>query len=368
MGDSLLAALSMDHHRHPSTLLSMDPSGISQPPLTVASAHDDHDQELLNRQHQQIHLSAPPDINLSLSDDHSPPKQSWNSCDVLDVSLETQTYDSEIMLGLPKAGAVHAAGRRCAKRGNSIWGAWFFFNFYFKPVLSEKSKGKNIRDANSVPGLDKPDLHHDVFLVQHDMENMYMWAFKKRPENALGKMQLRSYINGHSRLGVPRFPFSVDKGFVRSHRMQRKHYRGLSNPLCIHGIEVVWSPNLLVVPEVDLKKWLELTGRDLNFSIPPDAGDFGAWRNLPSTDFELERPSPPLKSTSLPNSRKLLNDTGLKLSTLPSNHAGGDSMDLSPKHSKRRRNFPLMTQMRSVVCLVTHIWIGRRFTLLCLPG
>ncbi|CAL9103767.1 unnamed protein product [Musa acuminata var. zebrina] len=171
------------------------------------------------------------------------------------------------------------------------------------------------------------------------MENMYMWVFKKRPENALGKMQLRSYMNGHSRLGVPQFPFSIDKGFVRSHRMQRKHYRGLSNPLCIHGIEVVWSPNLLVVPEVDLKKWLELTGRDLNFSIPPEAGDFGAWRNLPSTDFELERPPPPLKSTSHTNSRKLLNDTGLKLSTQPSNHACGDSMDLSPKYSKRRKEF-----------------------------
>ncbi|XP_065008470.1 uncharacterized protein LOC135638878 [Musa acuminata AAA Group] len=337
MGESLLTALSMDHHHHPSTLLSMDPSGISQPPLMAASVHDDHDHELPNRQHQQIHLSGPPDINLPLSDDHSPPKQSWNSCDVLDVSLEAQTFDPEIMLGLPKAGTVNAAGRKCAKRGNNIWGAWFFFNFYFKPVLSEKSKGKNIRTANGTPGFDKSDLHHDVFLVQHDMENMYMWVFKKRPENALGKMQLRSYMNGHSRLGVPQFPFSIDKGFIRSHRMQRKHYRGLSNPLCIHGIEVVWSPNLLVVPEVDLKKWLELTGRDLNFSIPPEAGDFGAWRNLPSTDFELERPPPPLKSTSHPNSRKLLNDTGLKLSTQPSNHACGDSMDLSPKCSKRRK-------------------------------
>ncbi|RRT58198.1 hypothetical protein B296_00006378 [Ensete ventricosum] len=347
MGESLLTALSMDHHHHhhhhhPSTLLSTDPSGISQPPLMAASVHDDFDHELLNRQHQQIlHLSRPPDINLPLSDDHSPPKQSWNSCHVWDVSLGAQTYDSEIMLGLPKAGRVHAAGRNCAKRGNSIWGAWFFFNFYFKPVLSEKSKGKNIHihDANGIPGFDKLVLHHDVFLVQHDMENMYMWVFKKRPENALGKMQLRSYMNGHSRLGVPQFPFSVDKGFVRSHRMQRKHYRGLSNPLCIHGIEVVWSPNLLVVPEVDLKKWLELTARDLNFSIPPEAGDFGAWRNLPSTDFELERPPPPLKSPAHPNSRKLLNDTGLKLSMQPSNHAGGDSMDLSPKYSKRRKEF-----------------------------
>jgi hypothetical protein len=34
----------------------------------------------------------------------------------------------------------------------------------------------------------------DMFLVQHDMESMHMWVFKERTENALGKMQLRSYI------------------------------------------------------------------------------------------------------------------------------------------------------------------------------
>ena len=113
-----------------------------------------------------------------------------------------------------------------------------------------------------------------------------MWVFKERPENALGKMQLRSYMNGHSRLGEPQFPFSVDKGFVRSHRMQRKHYRGLSNAQCVHGIEVVRSPNLSQVTEGDLKKWIELTGRDLNFSIPLDAEAFTAWRNLPSTGLE----------------------------------------------------------------------------------
>ncbi|KAG5402130.1 hypothetical protein IGI04_016737 [Brassica rapa subsp. trilocularis] len=47
---------------------------------------------------------------------------------------------------------------------------------------------------------DESDLKLDVFLVQHDMENMYMWVFKERPENALGKMQpMRSYMNGHSK-------------------------------------------------------------------------------------------------------------------------------------------------------------------------
>ncbi|PWA83595.1 hypothetical protein CTI12_AA165980 [Artemisia annua] len=122
------------------------------------------------------------------------------------------------------------------------------------------------------------------------MENMYMWAFKERPENALGKMQLRSYMNGHSRQGEKPFPFCADKGFVRSHRMQRKHYRGLSNPQCVHGIEVVRSPNLMGLDEEERRRWVELTGRDLNFSITLEASDFGSWRNLPSPDFEIERP------------------------------------------------------------------------------
>ncbi|KAG9444824.1 hypothetical protein H6P81_016164 [Aristolochia fimbriata] len=319
MGEALLTTLSMENH-HPSTLLSMDSS---------AASHEECD---MNR---QIILSRPPDINLPLSAERSPPPQSWNPdpCDILEVGLGPQIYETETLLTLPKV------GRKCAKRGDSIWGAWFFFNFYFKPVLAEKSKSKITRDANGVSGFDKSDLRLDVFLVQHDMENMYMWVFKERPENALGKMQLRSYMNGHSRLGEPQFPFSADKGFVRSHRMQRKQYRGLSNPQCVHGIEVVRSPNLGVLSEVDRKRWIELTGRDLNFSIPPEASDFGSWRTLPNTEFELERPPPPLKNTSHPHSRRLLNGSGLNLSTQPSNHVGGDGMDLSPVSNKRRKDF-----------------------------
>ncbi|KAF2288706.1 hypothetical protein GH714_010881 [Hevea brasiliensis] len=171
----------MENH-HPSTLLSMDSS---------ASSHEELDLEM----NRQIILSRPPDINLPLSAERSPPPQSWNSdpCDMLDVGLGQQ----------------------------------------------------------------------------HDMENMYMWVFKERPENALGKMQLRSYMNGHSRQGERPFPFSVDKGFARSHRMQRKHYRGLSNPQCVHGIEVVPSPNLMGLDEDEKKRWMELTGRDFNFTIHP---------------------------------------------------------------------------------------------------
>ncbi|CAL9769213.1 unnamed protein product [Musa acuminata subsp. burmannicoides] len=339
MGDSILTTLTMENPHPPSTVLSMDPAG---PPPATVPAHNDCDHEISNIQRrQQSVLSCPPDINLPLLVDQSSPQQPWDPdpMDILDVGLGPQIYDHDAVLNLPKVGGTGGAAgaRKCAKRGDSIWGAWFFFTYYFKPVLAEKSKGKVVvRDAE----LDKSDLRLDVFLVQHDMENMYMWVFKERPENALGKMQLRSYMNGHSRQGEPQFPFSVDKGFVRSHRMQRKQYRGLSNPQCVHGIEVVRSPNLSVITEADRKKWAELTGRNLNFSIPAEASDFESWRNLPSTDFELERPPPPpLKTAAHPNSRKVLNGSGLNLSTQPSNHAGGDCMDLSPVYSKRRKDF-----------------------------
>ncbi|KAF3449250.1 hypothetical protein FNV43_RR09978 [Rhamnella rubrinervis] len=321
MGDSLLTALSMENH-HPSTLLSMDSS---------ASSHDELDLEM----NRQMILSRPPDINLPLSAERSPPPQLWNSdaCDILDVGLGPQVYETETLLTIPKV------GRKCAKRIDSIWGAWFFFSFYFKPALNEKSKAKIIRDSNEISGFDKSDLKLDVFMVQHDMENMYMWVFKERPENALGKMQLRSYMNGHSRQGERPFPFSVDKGFVRSHRMQRKHYRGLSNPQCVHGIEVVHSPNLMGLDEEERKRWIELTGRDLNFTIPPEASDFSSWRNLPNTDFELDRPPPSLKNASNSHSKKLLNGSGLNLSTQPTSHSNLDGLDLSPVSSKRRKEF-----------------------------
>ncbi|KAL8208520.1 hypothetical protein R6Q57_007932 [Mikania cordata] len=333
MGDSLLTSFLMlnhHHHHHPSTLLSMDSS--------ASSSHDDLDLEMSH----QINPARPPDINLPLSADRSSPPQSWNQdqCEVLDVGvgLVSQLYETESFLNVPKV------GRKCAKRVDSIWGAWFFFSFYFRPVLNEKSKAKIVVDGNGVSGFDKSDLNLDVFMVQHDMENMYMWVFKERPENALGKMQLRSYMNGHSRQGERPFPFSVDKGFVRSHRMQRKHYRGLSNPQCVHGIEVVPMPNLAILEEDELKRWTELTGRGPNFVIPRVASDFSSWRNLPSTEFELERPLT-IKNNLNPQSKKLLNGSGLNLSTQPSNHnhTNGDAnvMNLSPIGSKKRKDlFP----------------------------
>jgi HSP20 family molecular chaperone IbpA len=318
MGEALLTTLSMENY-HPSTLLSMDSGSL---------AHDELEREM----NRSIILSRPPDINLPLSSEPSPPPPlTWNDpCDILDVGLGPQIYETETIVTIPKI------AKKCAKRLDSIWGAWFFFSFYFKPVLNEKSKSKINRDSKGVSGFEKSDLQLDAFLVQHDMENMYMWVFKERPENALGKMQLRSYMNGHSRQGEPPFPFSVDRGFVRSHRMQRKHYRGLSNPQCVHGIEVVRSPNLVNLDDEERKRWVELTGRDINFSVPSEASDFGSWRNLPSTEFELERTPAALKSNGNAHPRKLLNGTGLNLSTQSSDHSNGEGLDLSPISNKRK--------------------------------
>ncbi|XP_031113320.1 uncharacterized protein LOC116016972 [Ipomoea triloba] len=320
MGEDLLTGLSIENY-HPSTVLSMD---------SIATSHEESERDMT----RHIVLSCPPDINLPLSVEPSPPPPSWNheAFDMLEVGLGPQINDSDKLLDIPKV------GRKCAKRLDCVWGAWFFFSFYFKPVLKEKSKSNIVRDSNGVSGFDKSDLQLDAFLVQHDMENMYMWVFKERPENALGKMQLRNYMNGHSRQGERPFPFSTDKGFVRSHKMQRKHYKGISNPQCLHGIELVPSPNLSCIDEEERKKWMELTGRDLNFCVAPEARDFSSWRNLPNTDFELERPIPAPKNNAHPPSKKLLSGSGMNLSTQSSNHVNSNGLDLSSGCGKKRKD------------------------------
>ncbi|KAK6142125.1 hypothetical protein DH2020_006993 [Rehmannia glutinosa] len=317
---------------------------------SIATSHDEPERDM----NRQVILSGPPDINLPLSAERSPPPPSWNhdSFDMLEVGLGHQVNDSDKLIDLPKI------GRKCAKRLDSVWGAWFFFSFYFKPVLKEKSKCSIVWDSNGVSGFEKSDLQLDVFLVQHDMENMYMWVFKERPENALGKMQLRSYMNGHARPGQRPFPFSVDKGFVRSHKMQRKHYRGLSNPQCLHGIELVPSPNLMGLDEDEQKKWVELTGRDINFCIPPEAKEFSSWRNLPNTDFELERTFPSLKNNSHLPAKKLLNGSGLNLSTQPSNHVNGNGIDLLAVCNKKRKD--LFAQGNDEDCILPNDLNGDR--------
>ncbi|KAL5569115.1 hypothetical protein UlMin_025690 [Ulmus minor] len=313
MGEALLTTLTMENCPL-STNLSMDSGLLSQ------------EEELEREMNRSFILSGPPDINLPLLSELSPPPQSWNGpCDILGVGLGSQIYVAETTINLPKV------AKKCTKRLDSIWGAWFFFSFYFKPVLNEKSKNKIVQDNNGLSGYDKSDLQLDAFLVQHDMENMYMWVFKERPENALGKMQLRSYMNGHSRQGERPFPFSVDKGFVRSHRMQRKHYRGLSNPQCVHGIEVVRSPNLKCLDEEERKRWKELTGRDINFCVPLEASDFGSWRNLNHSEFDLER-------HTNPHTKKHLNGTCLNLSTQPLDHVNTEGLELSPVCNKRKKD------------------------------
>ncbi|XP_013668288.2 uncharacterized protein LOC106372588 [Brassica napus] len=350
--------LSMENH-HPSTLLSMDSSGSSHEELL--------DLDMNNVNHHQITLYNPPDINLPLSVGRSSPTWNLDSCDnILDVGLSSHVYETETFLNVVAPSKV---SKKCLKRGDSMWGAWFFFTSYFRPALNEKSKSKVVREAGNgagggggcFTGFDKSDLKLDVFLVQHDMENMYMWAFKDKPENALGKMQLRSYMNGHSRQGERPFPFSAEKGFVRSHRMQRKHYRGLSNPQCLHGIEFVPSPSLLCVSEEDKKRWMELTGRDLKFTIPPDASDFGSWRNLPNTEFELER-QPHVAKPALNNAKKIiLNGSGLHLTNNASFSSNGDSSDQSPgggggggNVSKKRKEFLSPGSSEEECCLTVN--------------
>ncbi|XP_010543318.1 PREDICTED: uncharacterized protein LOC104816282 [Tarenaya hassleriana] len=349
MKGSIFTVLPMENH-HPSTLLSMDSS---------ASSHEELDLEIKNGNgNQQITLYHPPDINLPLLVGRSSsPSQAWisDSCDnILDVGLSSQAYETETFLNV----VPNKITKKCFKRCDSIWGAWFFFSFYFRPALNEKSKCKVMRDSKcgSFTGFDKSDLKLDVFLVQHDMENIYMWVFKERPENALGKMQLRSYMNGHSRQGERPFPFSAEKGFVRSHRMQRKHYRGLSNPQCVHGIEFLPSPNLLCLSDEDKKRWMELTGRDLNFTILPEASDFSSWRNLPNSEFLLDRLTHATKAAPNSHTKKLLNGSGLHLTTHPSFHSnGGDSSDQSAGASKKRKEFLSPGSSEEECCLTVNM-------------
>ncbi|KAK8652615.1 hypothetical protein V6N13_126643 [Hibiscus sabdariffa] len=94
--------------------------------IQSASSHEELDLEMS----RQIVLSRPPDINFPLSAEPSPPQMPWNldHCDILDVGLSSQVYDTKCCLTVPKIGL------KCSKRIDSIWGAWFFFSFYFKPA------------------------------------------------------------------------------------------------------------------------------------------------------------------------------------------------------------------------------------------
>lgn len=331
MNDTLLTTLTIENY-HPSTILSMDSS---------SSSHEDSDRD----GNRRVMQSSPVDINLPIAEELGLEAQMWNdTCELLDVGLGPDVYEPETIVHVPKV------GKKCARRADTIWGAWFFFSFYFKPVLKENSKCKVSRDCNGLCGFDRTDLKLDAFMVQHDMENIYMWVFKQKPDSALGKMQLRSYMNGHSRQGERPFPYGADKGFVRSHKMQRKHYRGLSNPQCVHGIELVRSPDFTGLDESEKKKWKEITGRDLNFSIPIDASDYVCWRNLPAMEVEVERPVLPAKGNGIHQAqRKLPNGNGLSLSANPLKSPNSNGEDLSSRCKRQRKEDNGFLQINSHV-------------------
>jgi hypothetical protein len=68
-------------------------------------------------------------------------------------------------------------------------------------------QGKLTLDGMYLSNVEKGDLKETVFVVQYDIENCYMWVMKLKPENALGKMQLRSYMNGHEKYNAFAFAF-----------------------------------------------------------------------------------------------------------------------------------------------------------------
>jgi HSP20 family molecular chaperone IbpA len=117
----------------------------------------------------------------------------------------------------------------------------------------------------------------------------------------------------------------------------------------------------LSVSEEDKKRWMELTGRDLKFTIPSDASDFGSWRNLPNTDFELERP-PHVTKPATNNAKKILNGSGLHLTSNASFSSNGDSSDQSPgggggggnNNSKKRKEFLSPGSSEEECCLTVN--------------
>ncbi|KAF3453886.1 hypothetical protein FNV43_RR04327 [Rhamnella rubrinervis] len=100
-----------------------------------AMSHEELDREM----NRPIVLSRPPDINLPLSTEHSPPPHLWNldPYDLLDVGLGAQITEPDALLHLPKN------GRECTKRLD---------RFY------------------------KSDLELEMFLVWHDMR-ICTWDF-----------------------------------------------------------------------------------------------------------------------------------------------------------------------------------------------
>ncbi|KAH0433777.1 hypothetical protein IEQ34_026960 [Dendrobium chrysotoxum] len=89
---------------------------------------------------------------------------------------------------------------------------------------------------------------------------------------------------------------------------------------------------------------MELIAREINFSIPTEAViiHHGGINPVQSSSLrvELERSPPSLKlASSHQHQRKLLDDSGLNLSTQPSNHSTATGIDLPSAFNKRKRDF-----------------------------
>ncbi|GAQ79328.1 putative sodium-and lithium-tolerant 1 protein [Klebsormidium nitens] len=179
------------------------------------------------------------------------------------------------------------------KRDDIFWAAWFFFSHYFEPVLTQGAKDLSM-PLDQGPLNMGQQIDRQVFVVQNDLENSYMWYLSARPANMLGRMQLQSYINGRHQAGQAAFPYSISNGFIRSHKLQRKKYKGLSNPQCIHGVQPVDASTFSGATPEQKRRFEELTSRPLGTPLPPEAADYNAWRKVP----ERSEASPSVDTTA----------------------------------------------------------------------
>jgi hypothetical protein len=89
-------------------------------------------------------LGGPPDINLPLSIEIGPDPWGLKPSDLLHTGLApTQNLELGTL--------TSSKGRRWVRRGDTIWGAWFFFNHYFRPALNDERQSKLLRETGPFP-------------------------------------------------------------------------------------------------------------------------------------------------------------------------------------------------------------------------
>lgn len=81
---------------------------------------------------------------------------------------------------------LSVAGIVQQKRDDVFWAAWVFFSHYFEPVLTGGPKDLSISLERGPPDLGQ-QIDRQVFVVQNDIENSYMWYLSARPANTLGE-------------------------------------------------------------------------------------------------------------------------------------------------------------------------------------